>query len=31
MITFGDGSQWELKVARASEGGAEQVIAALGS
>jgi hypothetical protein len=31
MITFGDGSQSELEVARASKGAAEQVIAELGS
>jgi hypothetical protein len=31
MITFGDGGQWELEVARASKGAAEQVIAELGS
>jgi hypothetical protein len=30
MITFGDGSQWELEVARASKGAAEQVTAELG-
>ncbi len=31
MITFGDGSRWELEVARASNSAAEQLIAELGS